>query len=469
MVCAVFIGILAAFANPHSSLQSSSRAEDSAYNLLVQGFRAGQLNLKMPVPPELRGVTNYYAPLNPADNSVYIKGATDFSYYQGKMYLYYGVTPVLVLFWPYAALTGHYLPDQGAVVAFFALGFFIAAALLRDIGRRYFPEANISMVVACLFVSGLAMALAVYCDVNEAAVTCGFAFMMLALAAIWQAMHSPKRGIWWLLLASLAYGLAAGARPSLVFGIVVLLIPVVQARYKASEQSPCQHVGLFLAAVIPAMLVGLGLMLYNDRRFGNPYEFGWHYQLDQFYRPISTKQFSLHYVWFNFQYYFLETPRLNSHLPFLQPRLLYPVPVGYDPGARVDYGGILSNYPLVFLVSAVPLVWRKKPVEAGVPLCWLVAALFLLFVTCGSVIWLFCTSTIRYELDFLPALLLLACVGVFGLESALADLPLWRRRARWGLGVLLAWSVVFDLMISMETHAGIDCLAGNSFLSGPDR
>jgi len=213
------------------------------------------------------------------------------------------------------------------------------------------------------------------------------------------------------------------------------------------------------------MLIGLGLMLYNDLRFNNPFEFGWRYQVNELYRPTTAHQFSLHYFWFNFRYFFLEPVRLNGHFPFLQTVPLPPVPSGYDAAVQVACGGILSNYPLVWLVLAVPLAWRNRPVETIAILRWYVAALFLLFVICMSTLCLFLTTGERYELDFLPALLLLACMGVFGLEHGLASLPAWRRIARWGLCFLAAYSLVFNLLISVETHAEIDYLAGNSSLS----
>ncbi|MGD0351824.1 MAG: hypothetical protein ABSB84_16125, partial [Verrucomicrobiota bacterium] len=47
MVCVLVIGVFAWIAEPSFSLRlKSSGAEDSYYNLLVQGFRAGQLSLK---------------------------------------------------------------------------------------------------------------------------------------------------------------------------------------------------------------------------------------------------------------------------------------------------------------------------------------------------------------------------------------------------------------------------------------
>ncbi len=465
LVCALIIGLVAAYAVPSSSVETGSRAQDSYYNLLVQGCRAGQLNVKKEAPAELGKIAHPYDPHDFNDSSQYIKDVTDLSYYKGKLYLYYGVTPVLVLLWPYASLTGHYLSDRGAVLIFFSLGFWMAATLLRNIRRRYFPDAGSGMVMTALFASGLAIALTRWCNTNEVAITCGFAFTMLALAAIWRAMHEPKRGFWWLLLASLAYGLAVGARPSLLFGAVILLIPVV-GTWRASDWIPNRHVGwLFLAAVVPAMLIGAALMLYNDQRFDNPFEFGWHYQLNELYRPPTAKPFSLHYFWFNFRDYFLEPVRWNSNFPFLQTVPLPPVPPGYNPQVEAAFGGIPITYPLVLLLLAVPLAWRNRLGEEAVALRWLAAGLFLAFIICMSTVCLFFTAGARYELDFLPALLLLACMGVLSLDRAWAGIQLKRRMVEWGVYLLLAYSVVFNFLVNVETRAEIDFLAGNAFLS----
>jgi Flp pilus assembly protein TadD len=466
IVCALVIGLFAAYSIPNSPVETSSRAQDSYYNQLVQSFRSGQLNLKSDAAAELGKVTNPYAAQNLTGSSQRNRELTDLSYYKGKLYLYYGVTPVLVVLWPFASLTGHYLSDRWAVLIFFSLGFWIAATLLRDIRRRYFPEANIWLVVAAIFASGLAIAVTLWCNTNEVAITCGFAFTMLALAAIWRAMHAPKHGAGWLQLASLAYGLAVGARPSLVFGVIILLIPVIGASYRAhSEGSYRQVVLFFLAAVIPAMLVGAGLMFYNILRFDSPFEFGWHYQLNELYGPSTARQFSLHYFWFNFRDYFLVPMGWSADFPFLRTVPLPPVPPGYNNQVQVAMGAVPETYPLVLLALAAPLAWKNRPADAAVILRLFAAALFLLFIICFSTMCLFFTAGARYELDFLPALLLLACLGLFGLERAGAGWAARRRIARWGLCFVLAYSVVFNLLAGVETHAEIHYLAGNSFLS----
>jgi hypothetical protein len=120
---------------------STPRADDAYYNLLVRGFRAGQLNLKMEVSA---GFAQLADPYDPMANAHYREDEGhplwDLSYYHGKMYLYFGVTPALVLFWPYAALTGHYLGHKDAVAVFCAMGFLASVGLLCLVWRRYFPE-----------------------------------------------------------------------------------------------------------------------------------------------------------------------------------------------------------------------------------------------------------------------------------------------------------------------------------------
>jgi tetratricopeptide (TPR) repeat protein len=466
MVCALVIGLFAWSAEPGFLELTSPHAKDSYYNLLVQGFRAGQLNVKREAPPGLVQLPN---PYNPAVNAAYIGNVYDMSYYKGKLYLYFGVTPALVLFWPYVTLTGHYLSDKDAVVIFFALGFLIAAGLLSEVWRRYFREVSVWVVTVGMLTLGLAVGtqkvLTLWCNIYEVAIICGFAFAMLALAGIWCALHEPKRQVLWLLVASLAYGLAIGSRPSLLFGAIILLIPVAKAWCAATGSGSGRRVGLLLAAAVgPVVLIGLGLMLYNVLRFGNPFEFGWHYQLNEDYLPTTAQQFSLHYLWFNFRFYFLEPMRWSGHFPFLQAVPLSPWPSGYR-GMEEPYSGILSNYPVVWLALAAPLAWRGRPMEVVSVLRWFVVAAFLLFAICVLTLCLYFAASSRYESDFLPALMLLAVMGILGLERALVGSPVWRRIARWGWCLLLAYSVVFNLLAGVEAHAEADYFVGNALLN----
>ena len=122
----------------------------------MQGFRAGQLSLKKEVPP---GLAQLADPYDPAANEVYRfvpYRLHDLSYYKGRLYLYFGVTPALILFWPFVALTGHYLFHRQAVTIFCAIGFLASVGLLRALWRRYFAEVSVGVVAACALALGLA-------------------------------------------------------------------------------------------------------------------------------------------------------------------------------------------------------------------------------------------------------------------------------------------------------------------------
>jgi len=452
VVCVLVIGMYA-YTAPLGRLESSfSNPADDYYNLLVQGFRDGHLSLKKELPA---GFARLADPYDPDANSLY-RGLpyrmSDQSYYKGRLYLYFGVTPALILFWPFVALTGHYLSDRLAVTVFCAVGIAVSLGLLRALWRRYFAEVSVGVVALCALALGLATGVPVLLpqsDIYQVAVSCGYMLTMLALGAIWCALHDTERRCRWLIAASMAYGLAVGARPSLLFGAVILLVPVVMAWRERRRVWAAM-----IAAIGPIALIGLGLMYYNYLRFDNPFEFGQHYELGG-HRQFMMQFFNVRYLWFNFLVNFLEPARWTAHLPFVHKAAVPPLPSGYYDVQ--DPFGVLTNIPLVWLALAAPLGWRKRSDQERGALRFFVTAAWLLFGMCALTLMFLHTADVRYEVDFLPALVLLAVVGILGIERALADQPAQRRLARWGWGGLLGFSVVFNVLVSVRNYAHVGC------------
>ena len=455
-VCALVIGVYAYMAQSGVLELLSPSAADVYYNLLARGFRAGQLSLKKDLPPGFAQLADPYDPAATAPYQSLPYRLLDLSYYKGRLYLYFGVTPALILFWPFVALTGHYLLHRQAAAIFCAIGFLAGVGLLCALWRRYFPEVSAWVVVACVLALGLATGLPVLLsksDVYEVAISCGYMLTLLALGAIWRALHESRKRSGWLAAASVAYGLAVGARPSLLFGSVILLVPVAHAWHERRKIG-----ALLVAATGPLILIGLGLMLYNALRFDNPLEFGMRYQVTDK-RQIARQFFSLHHLWFNFRVYFLEPARWRARPPFVLGIVVPPAPPGH---ANVEGPfGVLTNIPLVWLALAAPLTWRGRSEQAGSVLRWFVTAVVLLFGIEALTLGLYYCTGSRFEVEFLPALMVLAVLGILGLERALAptsksgeaDRPVWRRAVRWGWGLLLGFSVAFNLLASVERYA----------------
>jgi tetratricopeptide (TPR) repeat protein len=442
-VCALVCAIYAHTAHSGYVLSPSLSPAESYYNLLVQGFRAGQLNVKKQVPV---GFVQLAAPYDPTANAHY--GLLDLSYYKGKLYLYYGVTPAVLLFWPYVALTGRYLPQKDAVLFFCVIGFLSSVGLFVDLWRRYFAELSVATVAAGILALGLAICalpLLARCDVWEVSISCGYALSMLALAALWKALHEAERKAWWLAAASLAYGLAVGARPSLLCGAAILLVPVVEAWHGRQN-----ILALLLAAIVPMALIVSGLLLYNALRFDNPFEFGLRYALSGD-RLSSTPPFSMRYLWFHFRVYFLGFAGWSVRFPFVRDITVPPPPIGHG---RIEHPfGVLTNIPVVWLALAVPLAWRGRSEDRRSNLGAFLLAVAILFGTTALTLCLFFSTSIRYEVEFLPALVLLAVTGILGLERAWIPDPARRRALRWGWSLLLGFSVVFNLLASVERCA----------------
>jgi tetratricopeptide (TPR) repeat protein len=458
-VCALVIAVYAGTARSGFWESLSLNPAESYYNLLVQGFCAGQLSLNKAAPA---GLTQLADPYNPVANAHY-RGAFyqlhDLSYYKGKLYLYFGVVPALLLFWPYVTLTGHYLFHRQAVAIFCTAGYLVSLGVLCALWRRYFSEVSVWVMAAGALALGLATGAPVLlsrCSVYEVPISCGYMLTMMALGAIWCALHSSERKRRWLVAASVAYGLAIGARPSLLFGAIILLVPVAQAwREKRRVWPP------LAAAIGPVALAGLGLMLYNTLRFGNPLEFGLRYELAAE-RQDMLQLLGLRYLWYNLHAYFLERVRWRSQFPFVTEVGVLPVPASHWLSETAF--GVLIYIPLVWLGLAAPLAWHNRPAEQRSVLCGFLAAVVLFSGICVFTVGIFFATCIRYEVDFLPALLLVAVVGIFGLERALAGQPMWRRAARCGWGLLLGFSVAFNLLASAEHYAGSCDLLGMTLM-----
>ena len=460
LAAALVVGSYGWMATQSVTELSGASAADIHYNLLVEGFQRGQLNLNK-VPPA--GLGQLPDPYDPVTNEQYRLGGGlhDMSYYRGKLYLYFGVTPALVLFWPWAALTGHYLFHRFAVAAFCAVGFLAMAAVVVALWRRYFAEVGVAVVAAGVLALGLAAGVPIMlqrAEFWEVAVSCGYAFDMLALGAVWLALHDPGRRKWWLAAASLALGLALGARPSLLFGTVIVLIPVWRAWRERPAGRRTLPWGLLAAALVPLFVCGLALLLYNQRRFDDPFQFGERYQLAGDRQDVAG-HFSPRYFWFDFCVYFLEPAGWSPHFPFVGAIAAPALPPGHAP--IEDPYGVLTNIPLLWLALAAPLAWRARAAADRAALRGFLGAAALGFGSSAAVLCMFYGTCSRYEVEFLPELALLAVVGVFALERAAAGWSRARRPWRIGWSLLLVFSIGFNLLGAVDRYVTQRCLLGN--------
>jgi hypothetical protein len=422
------------------------RASDAYYNRLVAGFQVGQLHAKIEVPAGLAALAD---PFDPAVNRGYRLAPLwehgmlhDLSYHGGKFHLYFGVTPALILFWPFHLLTGGWISHQLAAATFASLGFLFSLLLLRLVRRRHFQAASSFTLALGALSLGLGSGIPLTLnrpDVWEVPILCGYSLVMLALLLLWLALERPARRIQFLALASLVFGLALGARPSLLLGAVILVLPILRER-----RAPLHQLfPLTLAALIPITVIGLSLLAYNHLRFGNPLEFGQRFQLAGV-RISSLQLFSTGYLPFNLHAYFLHVPDWPGALPawsFLQTRQL---PSGH--GGLESAFGLLTCLPYVWLAVTLPAALRRLPREIRTIAGYLPAAAALVGLASVLILGCFCGVCLRYSSEFAPTLILAAAVAALAWDQSLGTRGTARRWFHAASAVLLVYGLTFTTL-----------------------
>ncbi len=103
-------------------LKSKTCSSLGCYNLLTESILQKETYLPIKVPEALKNITFPYDK-NIVKQNLKIE-IVDLSLYKNKFYLYFGITPALLLYIPYKIATNSYLNDKFAL-SFFSFGLII--------------------------------------------------------------------------------------------------------------------------------------------------------------------------------------------------------------------------------------------------------------------------------------------------------------------------------------------------------
>ncbi|MBI5426134.1 MAG: hypothetical protein HZA32_18835 [Opitutae bacterium] len=406
------------------------------YNLLVDGFQQGHLWMDAKPDPELLKLPPEQRP----GRAPYL---LDASLYRDRYYLYFGVAPVVLLFWPFAALTGNDLPVAVAALVLALAALAVSLLWWREMRRRFFPALGRSWDMLAVLALGL-------CTVMpstlrrplfyEVAITAGWVFGALMLWALARAARSPRPARW-LVAAGIACGLAIGSRANLA--PVALLALTLGAWLTARVQGGGMRraVACVAFAAAGAAPIGAGLAGYNYARFGSVLEFGHSYQLglnpQRMFRGTNLAH--------NIPLYYFAPPQLSVYFPFLAPAEEPPKPVDYI--GREHVHGEFAWVLVAALAAVSALAARRWRALGEFALAALPVAVWFggnLLVTSLTGV-----RANRYMLDFHPALVWLT-LGVCGL--AFVERRTALRVLAAGSGLFVLGAALFNVLASMQVH-----------------
>ena len=412
------------------SFEASRAKPTQPYAWHTQAWIHGQAALLVKPDPRLMALPN---PYDPAKNRSY--GIIDFSYRNGKYYLYYGVTPILTLFLPWKAVFNTYPTDAFAVAVYASLAYALHLCLLYCIWARYLPRTPLACLVLAALLVGWGNLDPLHWEwtgYTIVAQECGYACLAAMLLAGYHTLHARGRVGLGLALTSLATGLTVASRPSLL--PVGLFLAAVTAylgwhAWKTRGDRP-SLLHLALAACMPFGLIVASMLAYNAVRFGSPLEFGMHYQIEPWDMPRTVLS-SVNYVSRDLKAFLFSGPRFVSQFPFI---------IG---GTALPIGLVVA---LPFLVFLLGCLWAPAPQPPRLRVFG--AGLVATGLGAFAILSTYFLEWMRYETDAAMPLTVAAAIGWLILVDG-ARRP-WLRRAFIAFGVGLG---LYTLAVNVQLYA----------------
>lgn len=242
----------------------------------------------------------------------------DYAYYEGKVYCYFGVVPVLCLFMPFKIITGVHLSPWNAMSLLSIVWVGIIFLFVYALCRKYFK--NVSVGTFCV----LSIFMTFSCwttnlifigNVYSLAQMFALIFGVFGLDCWLLASDGTKIRKWLLILGSFSVALVSGCRPQLVL-VVFLAFPIFWQEIKEKRFFSKKGFANTLSVIVPIGGVAIGVMYYNYIRFDSPFDFGATYNLtggDMVHRGNDWARLPL-----GLYQYFFKSIDTTSSFPFIK-------------------------------------------------------------------------------------------------------------------------------------------------------
>ena len=391
------------------------------YQQLAHALDEGKVQLDMEADPRL------LAKDNPYDTSALLKEeipyGMDYAFYDGKYYVYFGIVPELLLYYPFYKLTGRDLANYNADIILYMI--LIAGVLLsvREIIFRFASDgkvresSKVPFVIYVLMCVGICLGPGtVYLiskpDIYNIPIMAATAFTFLGTGLwLYADQYDGKMRTVFIALGSLCMALVAGCRPQmLIFGLPAIFIFVFKGGTDGRLSVKNRRIfikgrlGDTLAFCLPYIFVAVAVCAYNMLRFGNILDFGATYSLTS--NDMNHRGFNLDRLFRGLYCFLFQPPVIKTDFPFIESAVIESSYMGKNL-TEYTYGGVFALCP-VLLALFVPVFARIKGVSREAKLCAATltsgALITAAFDVNGAGI------LIRYTCDMLPGLLIAAVI-----------------------------------------------------------
>ena len=396
------------FLSPERTASYDPEVRNTAdpYAMTFDAFQKDQVYLDLDVDSKLFELENVY------DRSLRDESGAfaywDLALYNGHYYCYFGVAPVLTLYYPIYWISGKLPTISFASFVFCALAIFFFCQLIITIINRFARHCN--FLLLCLAIPTSVACCGVFYALNYSntytlPLAAGLCYLFLCLWTGLRATMCRKmsKRIILLILSGVSLSLCAMSRPGMALGALILTPFYVQIlltkkkamRYKISQAA---------AFLIPVLLGGAFILIYNYKRFGSAFDFGQTYQLTV--SDIHANSLSLMSFFPMLFHYFLQLPRTRALFPYFEPNFC----VIYNYGRYTYLADTIGVFTYPFIPAGMllmPLIFRRIRTAFSIKKWFII----LCFGISLIIAWQdFCLggAITRYVIDFLPLLVILS-------------------------------------------------------------
>ena len=395
--------------------QSENGANTEQYQKLAEAFSEGSLSLIEKPNETLINMDNPYDMSLRNELMDFWDYKFDHAYYKGEYYVYFGVVPVILLYLPYYLVTGNHIHNHTVCLIGIILILFAIFLLFDELIKKYYKKCSIPMWFMCIetmIMGSYIVYITKRPDLYSIPIIYALFFSLLGILSFLKAIQSneDKLSIKYLFIGSLSTALIAGCRPQIfivfIIDILILRKYIFSLKYLKSKNG----IRSAIAVMIPMIVVAALLMIYNYKRFENPFDFG------AFYNLTFNDMRNRGWVWDRIPYgsviYLFRPVELSPTYPFFNNIYINTAYMG-ETIQETTYGGLIWACP-VSLFCLMPFLFRKKYGKNNTLKILSIAALL-----CGLIIMVFDTVNsgilARYFFDFAFLIMLSAIMAVWGI------------------------------------------------------
>lgn len=292
-------------------------SQSGGYGLLFSALLEGQFSLLEDPSEELLALENPYDPsLRKEADVPYLY---DYALYNGQYYMYFGLGPLLLFYFPYYWLTGQ-LPNFVLVCMLSAI--LSAAAVfwaVTGVVRRYVRKPNLLLLALACTAAALMAAGPFFVTQPsryENVVVLNIAMMAGAIGFGYHAVMSTSvwKRITQFILCGVCFAFQAHCRANtLLITTALLAAPFISV---LGSGKPLVHKLRDASCFLVPALIGVGLaMAYNYSRFGSVIEFGQSHQLTE--EDIHYNVFRIEYIPQALWVFLASFPSISLPFPYI--------------------------------------------------------------------------------------------------------------------------------------------------------